>query len=99
MCENIGKELISEKYGDEFFQKKLIPSRLWRFEEQPFKGLPCPSCQQPVGHIGLTGRGNKLPNLTSTEKINFQCPDRNKRDEILASISISSSIVVSISIS
>ena len=55
-CENFGENLF-RKNMDNFFQKnKLILRRLWRFEEQPFKGLPCPGSQHPVRRSGLTGR-------------------------------------------
>ena len=47
------------------------------------QGLPCPGSQHPVRPVGLTGRAINCRNLTSTENIIFDCPDRDSRDEIL----------------
>ena len=62
-----GQEFVPGKYGENF-PEILILCRLWRFEEQPFNGLPCPGSQNLVRPVGLTERAIHCCNLTSTEK-------------------------------
>ena len=76
-----GKNLCRINIGK--FDRKINSVPFVEIRRATLQGLPCPGSQHPARPVGLTGRAINCRNLTSTEKIIFDCPDRDSRDEII----------------